>query len=108
MTSGNPHALIDAQNRERDQRLASLIRRRPEVLGLARRNLQNWATRWGGLNPAWKEWNQVLQMLTPAQVADFLEGTTPLSNRLRQSSPFLGVLEEVETGGQSGASDHAA
>ena len=94
MTINNPHAKIDAENRDRDRRLAALIRRRPAVIELALRNLRDWAVRWGGLTPAWDEWAQLLRMLSPEQVADFLEGATPKANRLRQSSPFLGVLEE--------------
>ena len=96
MIAPNPHAKIDEENRERDRRLAELIRRRPEVIKLAERNLQNWAARWGKLTDAWQEWAQLLRMLTPAQVADFLESTTPKANRLRQSSPFFGVLEEAD------------
>jgi hypothetical protein len=86
--------------------LAALIRRRPEVIDLAEQNLQAWAARWGGLAPAWKEWAQLLRMLTPAQLADFLESTTPMAGRLRQSSPFLGVLEAA--GGDTAAGGHAA
>lgn len=92
----NPHARIDAENRERDRRLAALIRRRPEWVGDARQNLENWAARWGGLTPAWAEWSQLLRMLTPSQVADFLESGTPKAVRLSQSSPFLGTFEAAE------------
>jgi hypothetical protein len=92
MTFPNPHAQIDAENRERDRRLAALIRRNPNAITLAQRNIENWTVRWGELVPAWKEWVQLLRMLTPEQIADFLESTTPKANRLRQSSPFLGAL----------------
>ena len=102
----NPHAQIDVENRERDRRLALLIRRRPDVVELAQRNLQSWAAYWGQLTPAWEEWAQVLRMLSPGQIADFLESTTPKANRLRQSSPFLGVLDEAE--GPAPAATHAA
>lgn len=91
----SPHGGIDADNLERDRRLAALIRSRPQVIGLARRNLEAWAAHWGGLTPAWQEWAELLRMLTPAQVADFLESSTPKAGLLRQSSPFLGVLEEA-------------
>ena len=93
MIAPNPHAQIDAENRERDRRVAILIRRLPEVVDHARRNLDKWAACWGELNPAWVEWEQLLRMLTPAQIADFLESSTPKANRLRQSSPFIGILE---------------
>jgi len=93
----NPHAQIDAENRERDRRIAELIRRHPEAVEAGRRNLQAWAARWGEPTPAWREWAQLLRMLSPEQVADFLESTTPKANRLRQSSPFLGVLEKTDS-----------
>lgn len=97
VTFPNPHAKIDAENRERDRQLAAAIRRNPDVIALGGRNLENWAARWGGLTPAWEEWAQLLRMLSPAQIADFLESTTPKANRLRQSSPFLGVLENTDS-----------
>jgi len=90
----NPHARIDTDNRERDRRLAALIRKHPAVIARAQQNLREWGAHWGGLNPAWEEWKVLLQMLTAAQVADFLESSTPKANRLRQSSPFIGVSEE--------------
>ena len=88
----NPHAAIDAENYERDRRLAALIRRDPGVIALAKRNLESWEKRWGELAPPWQEWRQLLVMLTPDQVAEFLESRTPKANRLRQSTPFIGVL----------------
>ncbi len=93
----NPHAGIDAENRERDRQLAALIRRRPEIIARGQENLRRWETRWGSLNAAWQEWSVVLRILTPAQLADFLESSTPKANRLRQSSPFLGILDEKDS-----------
>lgn len=92
----NPHAKIDADNHERDRKIAALIRQHPEVIAHAQRNLKDWAARWGSSNPAWEEWGLVLRMLTATQLADFLESRTPKANRLRQSSPFSGVLEQGE------------
>ena len=106
MIAPNPHAKIDEENRERDRRIAELLRRRPEVIVVAQRNLQNWAARWGELTDAWEEWSLLLRMLTPAQVADFLESTSPKANRLRQSSPFVGVLEDADKA--TATDNHAA
>jgi hypothetical protein len=92
----NPHEAIDTENYERDRRLAALIRRDPAVIALAKRNLELWEKRWGELVPPWQEWRQLLVMLRPDQVAGFLESRTPKANRLRQSTPFLGVLAEAE------------
>jgi hypothetical protein len=92
----NPHAAIDAENFQRDRRLAALIRRNPGTIELAKRNLETWRNRWSELAALWEELRQMLTMLTPNQVAEFLESQTPKANRLRQSSPFLGLLEEAE------------
>ena len=94
MFAPNPHARIDSENRERDRKVAALIRQNPGVIARAQQNLQKWEAHWKGLNPAWEEWKTLLRMLTAAQVADFLESETPKANRLRQSSPFLGVLDD--------------
>ena len=94
MNGPNPHAAIDEGNMERDRKLAALIRRNPSVIGRAQHNLQQWEAHWKQLNPAWEEWRTLLRMLTAEQVADFLESATPKANRLRQSSPFLGVLQD--------------
>ncbi|MBI3876853.1 MAG: hypothetical protein HY300_13030 [Verrucomicrobia bacterium] len=106
MNFPNPHARIDEENRERDRRLAALIRRDPVVVEIAKENLRSWATRWGDSTSAWQEWAQLLRMLTPTQLADFLESSTPKANRLRQSSPFLGVLNKAIEGADTGR--HAA
>ena len=91
MRFANPHAEIDAANYEKDRKIAGLIRLDPAVIAVARENLASWAEKWGGLSPAQQEWAKILRMLTPEQVAAFLESTTPKANRLRQSSPFKGV-----------------
>jgi hypothetical protein len=97
MTFPNPHAGIDAANYEHDRRTAEAIRRNPACIEIARQNLSNWAARWGELSAPHREWAKILRMLTPAQLADFLESTTPKANRLRQSTPFVGVLKKDES-----------
>ena len=95
MNAPNPHLKIDEENRARDLQLAALIRKDPQIIEKARDNLRAWEARWGTLNPAWQEWTLILRMLTPQQLADFLESRTPKANRLRQSSPFLGVTADL-------------
>ena len=102
MNFPNPHQAIDAENRERDRRVAALLREDPDIVKLGLRNLAAWAARWGETNPAWEEWRQLLERLTPNQLADFLENRTPKAERLRQSSPFLGVLQAAELSGGGG------
>ena len=88
----NPHARIDAENRERDARAAVALRHRPELIQIARDNLLRWMSA-DGKEPhaAHLEWEAILDFLTAEEVAAFLESRTPKAERLRQSSPFVGL-----------------
>ena len=94
MNFPNPHQAIDEENRERDKRVASVLRLEPELVRVAWENLDRWlAAEPDRPYAALQEWQAILEFLTPAEVADFLESQTPKAERLRQSSPFVGVLE---------------
>ena len=91
----NPHAQIDAENRERDCRSAAAIRVRPELIQIAQSNLRRWLSIDGRQqHPALLEWQSILDFLTPEEIATFLESRTPKADRLRQSSPFIGFPAE--------------
>lgn len=93
----NPHARIDLINKEMDRLVAERIRADPEVVKIAKANLQRWKRQNGGeLAPAHQEWDLALRFLTPNELADFVESEAPKAKRLRQSSPFAGVLNEAE------------
>lgn len=88
----NPHAQIDAENRERDRRIAAALRVNPAVLEVARDNLRRCLnTERSKQHPALLEWQAILDFLTPKEIAAFLESHTPKAERLRQSSPFVGL-----------------
>jgi hypothetical protein len=38
------------------------------------------------------EWQRILDHLSAKEIADFLVSDTPMAQRLRQSSPFLGLF----------------
>jgi hypothetical protein len=48
------------------------------------------------VRPCFQEWHQILTRLSRSEIVDFLRSDTPLARRLRQSSPFAGVLVEAE------------
>ena len=97
MGSNHPHRLADQIAADQDRMIASRLRRSGRALGLARRNLQRWMARDGRRpRPIFLEWQRVLTRLTAGEIADFLESGTPMARRLAQSSPFSGVLSDVE------------
>ena len=97
MTARHAHSRIDWINAQTDLIVASRLRRNPRVLALARRNLRRWMSR-DGRKPrrTFAEWHGVLHRLSRSQIAEFLASDTPMARRLRQSSPFAGVLTERE------------
>src|SRR5437016_5926481 len=93
----NPHAEIDRANLAIDQAIAAKIRNNPSIIDIAKDNLERWRQRQGGqLSPSHQEWERILRFLNPVELADFICSQTPKADRLRQSSPFPGVLSQEE------------
>jgi len=92
------HAFIDRRNAERDRLVAFRLRHDHGVLRRARSKLRRWIARDGRcVRPVFAEWRRILEYLSANQIADFLDSDTPLARRLRQSSPFAGLVVQ-ETG----------
>jgi hypothetical protein len=84
---------IEARNDALHRRVAALIRQDPSVVLRARDTLDRWlATE---PLPAWLEWRDALRLLTPEEIASFLESTTPRARRMRSSSPFASLLRSA-------------
>jgi hypothetical protein len=84
------HDPIEARARETHRRIAERIRRAPDLLAEARARLEQRIAREGPpVDPVLSEWLDVLLMLDPPQLAEFIESTTPRARRLRISSPLI-------------------
>ncbi len=76
--------------------IARKISRDSSLLEIPRRNLERWSARAGDSPPSWlKEWRTLLELSWPELAALITEPTEDAA-RLRQSSPFAGVLSESE------------
>ena len=92
------HQLIDTVSLELGRRTASELRRHPEWLNLARSNLERWTRQNGGvpaLRQSYEEW-RVLLSRSLDEVCSVLTAETEEGQRLRQNSPFAGVLPPRE------------
>ncbi len=90
------HALSDARSLAMHARIVAKINRDPALLALARANLVRWAAvGTGGALPAHAEWRQILQWEWDAIAALLLE-QSEWAVRLRQSTPFTGILHAKE------------
>ena len=94
------HAAIDRRNAKQDHLVAARLRQDRRVLRRAQANLNRWIARDGKrVRPVFAEWHRLLERLSVNELADFLISDTPLARRLRQSSPFVGLLAASERQG---------
>ncbi len=64
------------------------------VLQIARNNLNRWLKK--NKNSALLEWRKILDTHTPDEIIKIITQDTDEGQRLRSSSPFVGVLSEAE------------
>jgi hypothetical protein len=92
----NSHADIEARSLEMDRMIAKRLRENPAVLDKARSVLANWmASCDASVRPVFEEWRAILDGPI-SEVFAALEGRDERSVRLRQSSPFCGILTPAE------------
>jgi hypothetical protein len=90
------HRLIDERSLAFDRLIAAKLRTDPELIEKARANLGRWlGTVSPRSKPALLEWQRILE--GPFEdVLALLEATDERATRLRQSSPFAGILTQDE------------
>lgn len=88
------HEWIDRQSLALHEAVARKIEASPELLDIARANL----SRWLSANPsrALLEWQHVLEHSSLPQLLQLLRSASENAARLRQSSPFAGLLTREE------------
>jgi hypothetical protein len=90
------HRLIDERSLAFDRLTAEKLAADPSLLEVARKNLDRWTkTCSPQVRPVLLEWREILA-LPVAQVVDVLLDEGPRGSRLRQSSPFAGILNQAE------------
>jgi hypothetical protein len=94
--SYSSHRLIEARSLAMHAVIAQKIERDPRLLAVPRRNVERWATRWSAQPPSWlREWRALLERSWP-EIAAIITEPSETGARLRQSSPFAGVLTPME------------
>jgi hypothetical protein len=91
------HEQMDQRSLALGCAVADKLERQPELLESARRNLERWIAA-GGQTPlrAHTEWRDLLDRLPPPALLELLRSDTEEARRLRQSSPFAGLLAPAE------------
>jgi hypothetical protein len=89
------HRLLDVRSLALHAVIARKIERAPRLLAKARQNLDRWRTERGSEPRALAEWRAILGRPW-REVAALLVDPGEHATRLRQSSPFAGVLTREE------------
>lgn len=90
------HRIIEARSLAMHCLAAQKIARNPALLAQVRQMLSTWRSRYGSATPrALDEWEAILRLPWP-QIAAFMTDPGERAARLRQSSPFAGVLSARE------------
>jgi hypothetical protein len=88
------HIRIEERSIALHEAIAQRLREKPELLELARENLDRWIEM-SGETPAWRSWKRILGEPLDA-IIQLLVSPDERSRELRQSSPFCGILSQKE------------
>jgi len=89
------HNRLDERSLALHRLVAEKVLAAPALLDKARENVRRWQNPNEGASPALAEWAQILA--APAsQVVALLAERSERATRLRQSSPFAGILTQEE------------
>jgi len=93
------HQFLDALALAYHQAIAFRLLNSPEeVIGLARENLEHWIRVHEGTGTVYalKEWQTLLDTKTVPELIAIITEDSDKGQRLRQSTPFAGVLSDQE------------
>lgn len=90
------HRLLEARSLAMHAVIAKKIEGDSKLLDIPRNNLKRWSARWGKEAPVWYDtWCAIMERPWP-EIAAIITEPSEESARLRQSSPFAGVLSAEE------------
>ena len=97
------HEWIDKRSLALHEAVAAKLEAQPELLETARANLKRWLT--SESSAALREWQRLLDTLPLPELLGLLRSPDEEAARLRQSSPFAGLLSPAERGAILGRYD---
>jgi hypothetical protein len=92
----NRQQLADKRSQALHSKIAEKLRVHPELWTILEENIQRWEQKMGGLPPALYEWSCILHTYSKEEILTLLESSSEEAIRLRSSSPFTGILSQVE------------
>jgi hypothetical protein len=88
------HKWVDRRSLALHEAVAAKLEGEPGLLDVARSNLRRWLQ--DRAEPALDEWRDLIARTPLDGIVTLLRSSTPTAARLRQSSPFAGILTPEE------------
>jgi len=86
----------DERSKALHKEIADKLRNNPELWAVPKNNIIKWKDRRKSIMPSITEWEHILDKHSKNQILALLESDSEESTRLRSSSPFTGILSEIE------------
>ncbi len=95
MISAGGHQRIDRRSLALHRAIADKLRAHPELLQIARQNLDRWSQQNSGSQPYWDRWRELLNQPLEDLLKAIVEDSETMT-ALRQATPFAGILSPAE------------
>ena len=93
------HKVVNQCSLALDRAVVERLQANPALLEQARGNLRRWLARNGaapGLRRCYEEWLEILDRQPFEKILELLHAEDEEARRLRQNSPFVGILSPAE------------
>lgn len=89
---------IDEVSLALHQLIAEKLRANNDLINVARNNLKSWMQHGKDIEGvgAWAEWKEILDKFSIDEVIEIITANTDEGQRLRSSSPFVGIVSQKE------------
>jgi hypothetical protein len=89
------HQRIDRRSLALHRAIAAKLREHPELIEIARDNLDRWSQSNGRSQPYWDAWREILSRPLPEVLEIMIEESERMT-AMRQATPFAGILDPAE------------
>jgi len=86
----------DERSKALHRKIAEKLRKNPKLWSVPKLNINRWKKRRKNLMPSVTEWEYILDNHSREHILSVLESDSEESVRFRSSSPFTGILSDIE------------
>ncbi len=92
----NMQKRADERSKTLHREIAKTLRNNPELWAVPKNNINRWKKRGKNVTASIIEWEYIFDKHSKEEILAILESDSEESARLRSSSPFTGILSDIE------------